>query len=232
MQGQRQPAGWTKPREKRAEMTTQTLQDSWIKRADEVLNGPHGGSAGEAIQCATSMIAAFYGPESAQMKAFRASMDAIAKEREGQQHKQAQNARGVIRNIKAEISAGLIRSVRALLTGEMLGDLVGLSREILSESQDAEASKNMGAVLAACAFEDLLRRMGTEFAGITNRPKLEKVINILKETDVLRGGEPAIVQGHLKFRNDSLHADWNQIQRSQVDSCLALVEALVSKHFS
>jgi hypothetical protein len=58
------------------------------------------------------------------------------------------------------------------------------------------------------------------------------VINILKEKELLKGGEPAMAQGHLKFRNDSMHADWNQVQRSQVDACLAFVESLLGKHFS
>ena len=213
-------------------MTMQTLQEMWIKRADEVLSTGLGGSAGEAIQCATSMITAFYGSESPQMRIFRATMDGIAREKEAQEHRLRQNARGKIKNIKAEISAGLIKSVRGLVAGEILAELVAVAKETLAETQDPEVAKNIGAVLVASAFEDLLRRMGAEFAGITDRPKLEKVINILKEKEVLRGGEPATVQGHLKFRNDSLHADWNQVQRSQVDSCLALVESLLGKHFS
>jgi hypothetical protein len=214
-------------------MTMQTLQEMWIKRADEVLTEPLGDSSAEAIQCATSMITTFYGPESAQMKVFRATMDGIAKEKVGyQQTKLRVNARGTIKNIKAEISAGLVKSVRALVAGEILAELVAVAKETLSETQDPEVAKNIGAVLVASAFEDLLRRMGSEFAGITDRPKLEKVINILKEKEVLKGGEPAMVQGHLKFRNDSLHADWNQVERSQVDSCLALVESLLGKHFS
>jgi hypothetical protein len=74
--------------------------------------------------------------------------------------------------------------------------------------------------------------MGAEFAGVVDRPKLEQVINLLKQQDVLKGGEPAIAQGYLKFRNDSLHADWKNVERSQVQSCLAFTEALLLKHFS
>ncbi len=82
-----------------------------------------------------------------------------------------------------------------------------MAKETLAESRDPEVAKNIGAVLVASAFEDFLRRMGSEIAGITDRPKLEKVINILKEKEMLKGGEPNLAQGYLKFRNDSLHAD-------------------------
>ena len=213
-------------------MTTQTLKEMWIKRADEVLATSIGGFSGEKIKCATSMITAFYGPESSQMKVFRATMEGITKEKDFVQHKLDLNALGTIRNIKAELSTGLIKSVRALIAGEVLAELVALAKEILSETQAPEVAKNIGAVLVASAFEDLLRRMGAEFADITDRPKLERVINILQEKEVLKGGEPTVALGHLKFRNDSLHADWDQVHRSQVDSCLALVESLLVKHFA
>lgn len=213
-------------------MTKETLQEKWIKRADEILTDPLSQRTSEAVQCATSMISAFYGPESSQMRVYRATMEVIARQKDGQQHELQMNALGTVKNIKAEILAGLTNRVRALVAGEILTELVALAKETLAERQNPEAAKNIGAVLVASAFEDLLRRMGSEFAGIIDRPKLEKVINILKEKELLKGGEPAMAQGHLKFRNDSLHADWNQVQRSQVDGCLAFVESLLGKHFS
>jgi hypothetical protein len=96
-------------------------------------------------------------------------------------------------NIKAEIKAGLIKNVRALLTGEIAAELLTLAKEI-SENQSEEA-KNVGAVLVAAAFEDVLRRMGTEFGGVIGRPELEEVINSLKQKNVLKGGEPATAIG-------------------------------------
>ena len=74
--------------------------------------------------------------------------------------------------------------------------------------------------------------MGEEFAGVTTRPKLEEVIAALKTADVLKGGQIATAQGFLKFLNDSLHADWANVDRSQVESCLAFSESLLLKHFS
>jgi hypothetical protein len=138
--------------------------------------------------------------------------------------------KGILRNIKGEIQAGLIKGVRALLTGEIVSELLVLAREVLSD-QSEEATK-VSSVLVAAAFEDIIRRMGAEFAGVTARPKLEEVITSLKQKDALKGGEVTTALGYLKFRNDSLHADWAKVERTQVASCLAFVEALLVKHFS
>lgn len=200
--------------------------ESWIRRADEVIATSSQWNYSEGLQFATSMITAFYGPDSPQMKTFRETAEAIQEARGDL----SEHTKGTIRNIRAEIEGGLIKSVRALLTGEIVAELLVLAKEILADS--SEAAKNVSAVLVAAAFEDLIRRMGTEFAGVTGRPKLEEVTNILKQKDVLKGGEVTTALGYLKFRNDSLHADWKNVERSQIQSCLAFIEALLIKHFS
>ncbi len=90
----------------------------------------------------------------------------------------------------------------------------------------------MAAVLIAAAFEDLMRRMGKSLAGVVGRPELQEVIVALKNADVLKGGQVGIAQSYLKFRNDSLHADWNKVDRSLVQSCIGFIEELLVKHFS
>jgi hypothetical protein len=200
--------------------------EGWLKRADELVSQKSSSwDYSEGLQFATSMISAFYGPESSQMRTFRSTAEGTQKSIVLSMH-----AKATIRNIQAEIRAGLIKSVRALLTGEIVAELLTLAKEVLTDN--SEAAKNVGCVLVAAAFEDVIRRMGAEFAGVVDRPKLEQVINLLKQQDVLKGGEPAIAQGYLKFRNDSLHADWKNVERSQAQSCLAFTEALLLKHFS
>lgn len=205
--------------------------DAWIKRADEVLGSISHSTYSEGMQFATSMITAFYGPDSPQMKTFRETAQSL---RKGEINLipffLADHARGTIQNVIAEIKSDLIKSVRALLTGEIVAELLGLAKEISADH--SESAKNVSAVLAAAAFEDVIRRMGTEFGGVTGRPKLEEVIHTLKQKSVLKGGEVTTALGYLKFRNDSLHADWPNVHKSQVASCLAFVEALLVKHFS
>jgi hypothetical protein len=123
-----------------------------------------------------------------------------------------------------------VKNVRALIAGENIAELLALAKDVLSETSDA--AKNVGAVLVAAGFEDLVRRMGAEFGGVSGRPDLQEVISALKQKDVLKGGEPTTALGYLKFRNDSLHADWNKVERSQIYSCLSFIEQLLLKHFS
>ena len=203
--------------------------EDWIKRADEVIANTSQWNYSEALQFATSMITAFYGPESPQMKTFRMTIENIQK-KPGNATELRMQAGATIKNVKAEIQAGLIKSVRALIAGEIVSDLLALAKGILADS--SESAKNVGSVLVAAAFEDIIRRMGVELAGVVGRPKLEEVIIALKQKDMLKGGEPTIALSYLKFRNDSLHADWTNVQRPQTDSCLAFVEALLVKHFS
>lgn len=204
--------------------------DSWIKRVDEVVTHHSIYNVSEQMQFATSIIATFYGPESPQMRTFRDTADGIHRGKEDVQYRLQMHAIATIKNVKAELQAGLIKNVRALIAGEIIAELLALAKDVLSDN--SEAAKNVGAVLVAAAFEDIMRRMGTEFAGIIDRPDLQEVIITLKQKDVLKGGEPTTALGYLKFRNDSLHADWNKVERSQVHSCLSFTEQILLKHFS
>jgi hypothetical protein len=210
---------------------------AWIKRADKVISqGDSASQAGasEATQFATSLLTALYGPQSTQLKAFSAGCDAILKMKQpgfgGVSVELCRDARGTITSAKAELEAGLIGNLRIQVTGEVLSDLVSLGKEILHDGTDVE--KNVSAVLIAAAFEDLMRRMGTEFAGVVDRPSLQDVITALKDAGVLKGGEIGTAQSFLKFRNDSLHADWANVSRAQVESCTAFVDSILVKHFS
>ena len=111
-----------------------------------------------------------------------------------------------------------------------MSELVNLAKDTLQDG--TESAKNVAAVLIAAAFEDLIRRMGSEIAGVVGRPKLEDVLTALKNAGITKGGEVGTAQSYLKFRNDSLHADWSMVDKSQVQSCMAFIEALLVKHFS
>lgn len=113
---------------------------------------------------------------------------------------------------------------------ESLALLPSLAKQILADNTDA--IKNVAAVLVAAAFEDIIRRMRAELGHVVGRPELQSVVIALKDAGVLKGGEPGLAQSFLKFRNDSLHADWPKVQRTQVESCLAFIEAVLVNHFS
>lgn len=206
--------------------------DLWLKNAREVVGRPSGRGS-EAVSFATSMLAALYGPASPQLAQFQSGCAAIAKSAPNptnMSHHLFVHATGTIRNTITELEAGLIVRVRVAVAGEILEELVRLAKEVMIDR--TEEAKYAGAVLAAAAYEGLLRRMGEEFAGVTGRPKLDEVIAALKNAGVFKGGQIGLAQSYLKFRNDSLHADWKNVDRSQVESCLAFSESLLVKHFS
>jgi diphthamide synthase (EF-2-diphthine--ammonia ligase) len=204
--------------------------EAWLKRAEVVLAEPRITSA---IPFAISIYAALYGPQSTQLRALEEGLEQVAARGSSSlaAHSiQQEYALNAITNIVQEAKIGLISNLRAQVAGEVLSELVGLGKEILSD--DTDPAKNVSAVLVAAAFEDMMRRLGAELAGVTARPKLEEVLTALKNAGILKGGEIGVAQSYLKFRNDSLHADWANVQKSQVQSCIAFVEALLLKHFS
>jgi hypothetical protein len=207
--------------------------EGWLERAasfgGRVGTLAAGQKSGEALTFAISMGTAFYGANSQQVEAIRRRVESISKEKGSTFPEIAvyEFALGCIHNMAAEIKGGLIQSIRLGIVGEVLADLVSMARDALSEG-----SVQVAAVLTAAAFEDLMRRLGQEKAEITSRIKLDQVLIELKEKGVLQGGEPGVAQSFLKFRNDSLHADWSNVTESQVSSCLGLLDSLIIKHLS
>jgi hypothetical protein len=209
----------------------QETVDAWIKRAEEVLQVQGYGAPTQLYQFSLSLLTTFYGPTSVQLKALKDSIDSIQRYTKGGTYNEIlSHCNGVITATLADIRSGLVNNARAQMQGEVLGDLVAHSKEALDDK--AESATHVAAVLIAAAFEDVLRRLAAEKAALTERPKLEQVIAVLKEAEVIKGGEISTANSYLKFRNDSLHAHWEQVHRFQVESCIAFVESLLLKHFS
>lgn len=181
--------------------------EAWLKRAKEILGKGH--TAHDAIPFAPSILVALYGPQSAQLQAFNKRMEEISRNKENADFMRLKNAYSTIQNVVGEIENGLIANLRTQVAGEVMSELVGVGKEILAD--DTDAAKNVSAVLIAAAFEDLMRRMGSELAGVVGRPKLEDVIGDLKNADLLKGSEVSIALSYLPFRNHSLHADWSKV---------------------
>jgi hypothetical protein len=209
------------------------LSEELKRRANDVISNITRITGSEAAQFATTLLTNLYGPQSPQLEQFRAGREAIARTATNPSYMDdyfKEHALGTIQNAVAEMNAGLIVNIRAAVAGEVLSELSRLAKEILADQ--TEAAKNVSAVLVAASYEDLIRRMGEEFAGVAGRPDLQDVLIALKDKGVLKGGEVGTAQSYLKFRNDSLHADWNNISRPQIESCLAFVESLLLKYFS
>ncbi len=211
------------------------LIDNWLRQSEEVLDASGSASQQSAEhihQFAVSMLSAFYGENSVQLRTYISSSGAYnPKNGWGERVTHiARTAKGAIQSVVRQINAGLVVNIRAQAKGEVFGDLITLAHDVLGDKSDS--AKNTAAVLVAAAFEDVLRSLGVDKANVEGRPKLDHVVNELKSVGVLQGGNLTTCLGYLKFRNDSLHADWDQVYRHQVESCLLFVQSLIQEHMS
>ncbi len=179
------------------------------------------------------IMLALYGTNSSQEKALRTSIEMLINKEAPSSPFVINNSvaaiGGVLAAIKAELDSGFIGSLRATLTGEVLTDFIKLARMTLEESGDD--AKNVTAVLAAAAFEDVLRKLA-DLKGIDHQEKLADVLTVLKDVGVLQGAEVGIAQSYLSFRNRSLHARWNEVDRPSIESVLAFTEQVILKHLT
>lgn len=177
------------------------------------------------------LLSSLYGPKSIQVDGFMKEVASI----NGRISSWAASEEimyvgiGTLRNLRKEIQAGLIGNIRQQISGEVLTDFLRLAKLALEEP--GEGPKNVAAVLAAALFEDTLRRLASA-NGIPHIDKLQEVLIELKNKSVLQGTEIGIANSYLSFRNNALHAQWNNIDRPSIASVNGFVEGLLTKHFS
>lgn len=194
----------------------------WAARGSEVFHGT------------ITVLEAAYGPGSMQVaklvEAFTGLRDGETGRPDAKMYRAMGPVRGALENLKAELTAGLTGSLRQRLAGAILSDFLALARAVLDDG--GEGSKNVAAVLAAAAFEDTIRRMGRDLAGVVGKDDLVDVIGALKKAGALQAPQLGIALSYLQFRNHALHANWEKIALEAVHSVLGFVEQLLLKHFS
>jgi len=135
--------------------------------------------------------------------------------------------KGTLLNIREELAAGLIRSISTEAAGEVIGDLIALSRAQLKAGY-----KDVAAVLAVAALEDSLKRKADELGVNVEGKTLDAIINALKAKSFFKGPQAPIVASYVKLRNAAMHADWSKIAEPDVSSLLGFLEPFVIQHFS
>lgn len=209
-----------------------------MARVDELLTKSQAGSeerrnASELLTGALTLMTAVYGSDSHQVKALLQRRQEIYGQKQYNERVWDNSlivaVQGALQNLREEVQAGLLSSIERRVASDVLSDLIQLAREALNQSGDG--AKNVAAVLAAAAFEDTIRRIAKEHAGVIGQDKLDAVIGKLKDAGLLVAPQLGIALSYLSFRNHALHADWGKIDRAAVSSVLAFVEQLLLKHF-
>src|SRR5262249_33693916 len=146
--------------------------------------------AAEAFAGALTLAAAIYGPSNPHTDTLRRAED-DARRTWGmtfQTDDLKAAVRGVLNALRADIELGVVGSIEQRGYGLAMADLVEGARAALAYGA-GPGETQVAAVLAAAAYEDTMRRMGTALAEMTEdpRPTLETIIQQLKAKDVLRG---------------------------------------------
>jgi hypothetical protein len=181
---------------------------------------------------ALTLMTALYGGNSPQVGALLKRRDEVARAARVEGVRRIETilaVRGALENLHQEVKGGLLSSLERRITSDVLSDLIQLARAALADGSDG--AKDVAAVLVAAAYEDTIRRIATEHAGVIGRDKLDAVIGRLKDAGVLVSPQLPIALACLSFRNHALHAEWDKIDRPAVESVLAFVEHLLLKHF-
>jgi hypothetical protein len=158
-------------------MSPTVSQETILKQINDLLEkiqaaGNHPARIHETYQGTLTVLRAVHGPDSVQESQLLQAMTAAEKDKVGNwffrlHHYVTPAVTGALAALRIDVEAGLTGNVAMHASGEVLGDLLGLAREALSNG--GEPQKNVAAVLVAAAFEDTLRRLGEIRAGMTGR---------------------------------------------------------------
>lgn len=210
-------------------------KDSLLKRIDGLMAIPLDSDvganhlAGERISGATIVAEAIYGKDNAITKQLQDHAEALSKDGGLQAYQIGMTVQGILKAIRADVQAGILSRMRMVVAGELMGDLLGLGKAVFESGGD----ERVAAVLAAAAFEETVRRMGEDFAEISDgKVDLSEILLSLAKRSVIQGASVRFADSCREFRNRALHADWDKIDRASIGSALECVHQLLLKHYS
>lgn len=170
---------------------------------------------------AQSLIAAVFGAPSPHLKNF----DSLYETCDGQDY-EVRALHAVFRSAKDDFEGGYVFNVELRVSGEVFGDFVALARQSLSEGH-----KDVAAVLACAALEDVLKRYASLHQLDTTDKGMSEVINALKGAGLVAGAQKSLLDAMPRIRNAALHAEWSKVSEPDVGSTIAFVEQFLLSKF-
>ena len=135
--------------------------------------------------------------------------------------------KGIFGAAKADYDGGYTFTMQALISGEIYGDFVVLSKGAL-----AEGAKDVAAVLACAALEDALKRLALLNNLDVSNKSMQDVVKALKAKGLVGGAQKTLLDTMPKIRDYATHANWNKITPQDVGSVIGFVEQLLLTKFS
>lgn len=117
--------------------------------------------------------------------------------------------------------------MQVMISGEIYGDFVTLSKKAL-----AEGAKDVAAVLACASLEDALKRFALINGLDISDKTMQDVVNALKAKGLVGGAQKTLLDTMPKIRDYAMHANWNKITPQDVGSVLGFVEQFLLTKFS
>jgi len=133
---------------------------------------------------------------------------------------------GHLLSLRDAINDGLLIKMENEVTASDFSDFLDHARSYYDDQQ-----KIQGAIIASAVFEDAVRRMG-EKNGITNRDKLEGIINALKSSGAITKTEAKKLKYYAGIRNSALHASWDEFDLSAVGDLITGTQHLIDNYLA
>lgn len=140
--------------------------------------------------------------------------------------KDFQAAFGVLSAAKSDFEGGYLISLESAISGEVLGDFVGLAKRSLQEGY-----KDVAAVLACAAIEDALKRYARLQHLDVADVEMREVVNALKAKGLVSGAQRSLLDTMPRIRNYAMHANWDKISQTDVGSVIGFVEQFLLSRF-
>lgn len=201
---------------------------SIINRIDQ-LQGSN--DAGELYIGSISLAAMLYGNTSPQVKAVEAAQ---TKTFAGGYPSASRTAvmsakselKGMLSSMRSEVEQGLIKSIRAEASGEVIAYFLILAKLAIEENQ-----KDVAAVLACAALEDSLKSHARLNDLKVNDKDMSQVIGALKSAGLVKGAQGRLLGSFVTIRNKAFHAEWDKFETSDVKSVIGFVEGFLVENF-
>jgi len=136
-------------------------------------------------------------------------------------------ARGIFLSAIEDYDGGYLFNIESVISGEVLGDFIILSKLTLSHGE-----KDVAAVLACAALEDTLKRFAIRNGLDVSEKSMQEVVSVLKSKSLVGGAQKTLLDVMPKIRDYAMHANWDKITSQDVNSVIGFVDQFLLENFS
>ena len=183
----------------------------------------------EASVSAISIVESIYGTKSFKLREMLETIKEIRKLRPEPGAKDVSIRpiiHGYLANVRDEINSGLIEGIYKQVVAETVFDFVSLAETALDNQ-----NKDVAAVLASAALEDIMKKKAEELGIDTDDKDLSEVVHAMKAAAFFAGPQHKLVSSFVTLRNKAMHAEWAKIHEPEVSSVIAFIKTFITQGY-